>query len=168
MNNGTVNFLLNLALSGDNSDGGQSELGVTKTQVNIARGLSFAHGSGSGQSNVIWHDKLAVTTADTLDLNGVVFGLQDVFGTALVLTKLKALYIKNLTGGNLTIGGAGAAALEIFGTPATDTLVLINNGQFMYIAPEDGLAIDDTKDELKFVHAEGGAQNVEIVIVGVR
>jgi len=168
MDNVSASILLNIALSGDNSDGTQAELGIAKDQVSLSRGITYADGSGSGQANVIWHDEAAITTGDTLDLNGLVFGMVDAFGTALVLTKLKALYIKNLTGGALTIGAAGAAALGLFGTPADDTLVLPDDGEFLYIAPGDGLAVDGTKDELKFAHTVGGAQSVEIIIVGVR
>jgi len=156
---------INIALSGDNSDLGGAELGVCKDSVSISRGETYGNGSGSGQCDVIYHDVVAITTLDELDFNGV--ALKDKFGVGIALTKVKGIFIKNLTGGKLTIGAA-TNPMPIFGTPATDTLELANNASFLYLAPADGLTIGGATGELEFVHAVGGAQNVEIIVVGVR
>ena len=165
MDNVSVSMAINMALSGDNSDIAGSELAVAIDKLSLARGESYGDGSGSGQCDVIFHGVLSITTLDEVDFNGVV--LKDAFGEGLAITKLKGLYIKNLTGGALTIGAA-ANPMPIFGTPATDTLVLADNASFLYLAPADGLTIGGATGELEFVHAEGGAQSVEVIAVGVR
>lgn len=165
MDNVSVSMAINIALSADNSDLGSAELGVCKDLVSIARGETYGNGSGSGECDVIYHDVVAITTLDELDFNGVV--LKDKFGVGIALTKLKGLYIRNLTGGALTIGAA-ANPMPIFGTPATDTMVLANNDSRLFLFPADGLTIGAATGELEFVHAVGGAQNVEIIAVGVR
>ena len=165
MDNVSVNIGINLALSGDNSDIAGSELAVAKDILNLTRGETYSNGSGSGECDVIYSAVVAVTTLDELDFNGVV--LKDAFGVGLALTKIKGLYIKNLTGGALTIGAA-ASPMPIFGTPATDTLVLANNDSRLFLFPAAGLTIGAATGSLEFVHAEGGAQNVEIIAVGVR
>lgn len=64
--------------------------------------------------------------------------------------------------------GAATNPMPIFGTPATDTLVLANNDSRLFLFPGAGLTIGAATGELEFVHAEGGAQSVEIIAVGVR
>lgn len=165
MDNVSVSMAINLALSGDNSDIAGSELAVAIDKLNLTRGETYSNGSGSGQCDVIYHAIMDITTLDEVDFNGVV--LKDAFGVGIALTKIKGLYIKNLTGGALTIGAA-TNPMPIFGTPATDTLVLANNASMLYLAPADGLTIGAATGELEFVHAEGGAQSVEIIAVGAR
>ena len=165
MDNVSVSMQIAIALSGDNSDIAGSELGIAKDTPNLTRGETYSNGSGSGECDVIFHAVLAITTLDEVDFNGVV--LKDAFGEGLAITKLKGLFIKNLTGGALTIGDA-ANPMPIFGTPIGDTLVLADNASFLYLAPADGLTIGAGSGELEFVHAEGGAQSVEIIAVGAR
>lgn len=166
MDNVAAGFNLSISCQGDNSDIATADLGTAKDEVAITRGESYADGTGSGQVNVVYHDILPVTTLDEIDLNGTV--LKDAFGVGLEITKLKALFIKNLTGGLLTIGAA-TNPIDMFGTPATHTLELVDDGQWLMTWPGDGLDIDGGgKGELEFVHAVGGAQNIEIIAVGVR
>jgi len=165
MNNVNVNVLLNLALSGDNSDLATADLGTAKDSVSLSRGETYAHGSGSGQCDVIYHDILPVTTADKIDFNGVV--LKDAYGVGLAMTKIKTLFIKNLTGGSLEISNDGANIFPMF-KASTDTLILPNNSQLFTTWPGAGLTIGAATGKLEFVHAVGGAQNIEIIAAGVR
>ncbi len=163
MDNVSINFDLSLVAQGDNSS--IQELGSAIDKISESRGVQFADGSGSDQCDVFFHDILAITTLDEVDLNGVV--LKDAFLVGLAIAKLKVLYIKNLTGGVLTIGAA-SEPIAIFDTPATEALVLPNNGQFFMTFPGDGLDLATSNGMLEFVHAEGGAQNVELIVAGVR
>lgn len=164
MDNVSVNFDLSLVAQGDNSDIATADFKTAIDKLSKARGVQYANGTGSDQCDVIYADILPVTTADEVDLNGS--ALKDAFGVGLAITKLKALFIKNLTGGLLTIGAA-ANPLVIFGTEATDTLELLDDGQFFMTWPGDGLTITGA-GELEFVHGVGGAQDIELVAVGVR
>lgn len=165
MDNVSVTLAINIALSGDNTGITGAELAVAKDVLNLTRGETYSNGSGSGQCDVIYHGILAVTTLDEVDFNGVV--LKDAFGVGIAITKLKGLFIKNLTGGALTIGAA-ANPMPLFTTPANDSLELADNASFLYLAPAAGLTIGAGTGSIEFVHAVGGAQNVEIIAVGVR
>lgn len=163
MDNVVVNFDLSLVAQGDNSS--VQGLGSAIDKISAARGVQFADGDGLEQCDVFFHDILAITTADEVDLNGTV--LKDAFGASLAIAKLKVLYIKNLTGVALTIGVA-SEPIDIFGDPTTDDLVLPDNGQFFMTWPGDGLDIATSNGMLEFVHAVGSPANVELICAGVR
>lgn len=167
MDNVSVNFNLSIACKGDNSDIATADLGVAVDSVALTRGVTYADGTGSDQCNVVYHDILPVSTLEEIDFNGV--ALKDAFGVGLAFTKLKALYIKNLTGGLLTVGKA-SEPLDIFGDVVTnpDSLEIVNGGQWFQTWPGDGLECATSNGMLEFVHAVGGAQNIEIIAVGVR
>jgi len=165
MDNVSANFNLSIALKGDNSDIVTADFGAALDGLTTTRGVTFADGTGSDQVNVIYHDILPVSTLEEIDFNGTT--LKDAFGVGLELTKLKALFIKNLIGGLLTVGGA-SEPLDIFGTSASHVLEIVDNGQWFQTWPGDGLACAASNGMLEFVHAVGGAQNIEIAAVGVR
>ena len=165
MDNVSVSMAINMALSADNSDIAGSELGAAVDKLSLARGKTYGNGSGSDECDVIYHAVASITTLDKLDFNGVV--LKDAFGVGLAITKLKGLYIKNLTGGALEISNDGANVFPLFDA-ATDVIHLANNGELMVTWPGAGMTIGGATGKIEFVHAEGGAQNVEIVAVGVR
>lgn len=162
MDNVSVNFELLISCLGDNSS--VQELGSAIDKVNERRGLAFPDGALIDQCDVFFHDILSITTADEVDLNGSV--LKDAFLVGLAITKLKALFIKNLTGVELQIGGA-ANPLVFLTTEATEKLILPINGQWMMIWPGNGITITGA-GELEFTHAGAGAQPVELICAGVR
>ena len=163
MDNVSINFDLSLVAQGDNSS--VQELGSAIDKISEARGVQFADGSDVDQCDVFFHDILSITTLDLVDLNGV--ALKDAFLVGLAITKLKVLYIKNLTGGELEISNNAAEIFPIF-EAATDVLKLPNNGELFMTFPGAGLTIGATTGSLEFVHAEGGAQDVELICAGVR
>ena len=165
MDNVSANFNLSISCKGDNGDTPAADLGKATEDVTLTRGITLAHGTGSGQVNVIFRDIMAVATLQEIDFNDV--ALKDAFGVGLAFTKLKALYIKNLTGGDLTIGGA-SEPLDLFTTSATMTEVIPDDGEWFRTFPGDGLECATANGMLEFVHAVGGAQDVEIIAVGVR
>ncbi len=165
MDNVSVNFDLSLVAQGDDSDIATADLGGAVDKVSVSRGVRYTDGVLTGECDVIYHDILPVTTLDTVDLNGVV--IKDAFGVGIAIVKLKALYIKNLTGGELEISNNAAEIFPIFNA-ATDVLKLPDDGELFMTFPGTGLAIGAATGSLEFVHAEGGAQDVEIIAVGTR
>jgi len=163
MDNVSINFDLSLVAQGDNSS--VQGLGSAIDKISEARGVQFADGTGLEQCDVFFHDILSITTADEVDLNGVV--LKDAFGVGLAIAKLKVLYIKNLTGVDLTIGVA-SEPMDIFGDPTTDDLVLPDDGELFMTFPGDGLDLATSNGMLEFVHAVGSPADVELICAGVR
>lgn len=165
MDNVKINFAINIVMEGDDARTVALDLGKATDKVNVQRGERYDDGALTGQCDVFFHDILAITTLDEVDLNGVV--LEDAFGVGLALTRLKALFIKNLTGGLLTVGGA-SEPLNIFDTPATEKLEIVDDGQWLMTWPGLGLECGTSNGMLEFVHAVGGAKNVELMVAGVR
>jgi len=163
MDNVSINFDLSLVAQGDNSS--VQGLGSAIDKISEARGVQFADGTGLEQCDVFFHDILSITTADEVDLNGSV--LKDAFGANLAIAKLKVLYIKNLTGVDLTIGVA-SEPIDMFGDPTTDDLVLPDDGELFMTFPSAGLTIGAATGSLEFVHATGTASPVELICAGVR
>ena len=163
MDNVSVNFDLSLVAQGDNSS--IQGLGSAIDKISEARGIQYADGALTGQCDVFFHDILSITTADLVDLNGV--ALKDAFLVGLAITKLKVLFIKNLTGVELEISNNAAEIFPIF-EAATDVLKIPANGQLFMVFPGDGLTIGAATGSLEFVHAGAGAQPVELICAGVR
>jgi len=165
MNNVSVSMQVNINNSGDDQGFTGAELSVTKCGCNLTRGKTYASGTGADQCDVIYDGVLAVTSLDLIDFNGVV--LKDGHGTGLALTKLKALYIKNIMGGALEISNDGANVFPIFDA-AADILHIPDNGELFMTFPGAGITIGAATGKMEITHAVGGAQSLEIVAVGVR
>lgn len=164
MDNVSASFSLSISLKGDNSDIVTADLGTAIDNLVLTRGVTYASGTGSDQVDVIYHDILPVTDNQEIDLNGS--ALKDAFGVGLAITKLKALFIKNLTGAELDVGGA-TQPLLIVTTPATEKVLIADGGQHLWTWPGEGITITGA-GQLEFVHGAGGSQNIEIIAVGVR
>lgn len=165
MNNVSVSMTVNINNSADDQGLTGAELSVTKCNCNLTRGKTYGSGTGSDQCDVIYDGVLSVTSLDLIDFNGVV--LKDGHGTGLAITKLKALYIKNLMGGALEISNDGANIFPLFDA-AADIIHLLDDGQLLVIWPGAGITIGAATGKIEITHAVGGAQSLEIVAVGVR
>jgi len=143
------------------------DLSNPRDAQNLVRGPSFTSGSGANQADSIWPDVRTLADAgnETLDLTAQT----DPLGTAITMTKLKALYIKNKSAdAGLIVGGAAATPVAIL-VGATDTLKIPPGGEFLWTAPNaDGLTITTNKN-LKVAHDGTGNSSLdyEIIAIGV-
>jgi len=143
------------------------DLSSPRDAQNLVRGPTFANGTGANQADAIWHDVRTLADAgnETLDLTAQT----DPLGTAITMTKLKALYIKNKSAdAGLIVGAAVATPVAIL-VGATDTLKIPPGGEFLWTAPNaDGLTITTNKN-LKVAHDGTGNSSLdyEIIAVGV-
>jgi len=167
MDIGRANFGLNINISANNKDiVGASPLGYATDNVALSRPINFTDGTGANQVNTCYHDIVALSTSTELDLTDS--SLTDVFGTAINLSKLKALYIKNTTDSALHIGGATATQVGIVADKASDIIVLPAGGIFLWTAPDEtGLDVS-TDGTLKLEHQGSGSQEVEIIFAGIQ
>ena len=165
MNNVSVSMGISINNSADDQGLAGAELSVTKCACNLTRGKTYASGTGADQCDVIYDGVIAVTSLDTIDFNGV--ALKDGHGTGLAITKLKALYIKNNMGGAMEISNDGANIFPIFDA-AADIIHIPDNGELYMTFPGAGLTIGAATGKIEITHAVGGAQNIEVVAVGVR
>lgn len=158
-----LNLLLNITHTKD------LDLNTPRDVINSTRGASLADGTGANQADALWHDNrtLADGANETIDLHDGT--LEDAFGDAVTLDKLKAIYIKNnSTEANLFIGGAAATQLGLF-ADVSDVLKLPPGGDFFMSAP-DANGIDvSTNSDLKLEHDGTGTASLtyDIIVIGV-
>lgn len=158
-----LNILLNITHTKD------LDLNTLRDAINLTKGVSLANGTGANQADAIFHDSrtLADGANETIDLHDG--SLEDAFGDALTLDKLKAIYIKNNSSdAYLHIGGAAATQLGLF-NDVSDILKLPPGGEFLMTAP-DANGIDvSTNSDLKLAHDGTGSSSLtyDIIAVGV-
>ncbi len=145
------------------------DLDTARDAINLSRGVSLENGTGANQANSIWHDNrtLADAANETIDLHDG--SLLNAFGDALVLTKLKAIYIKNNSvDACLLIGAAATVQLGLFNV-VTDVLKLQPGGELFITAPNDTGIVTTTNSKLKLAHDGTGTSNLtyDIIVVGV-
>lgn len=139
---------------------------ATDTLAIGSKSHTYLDGSGNNQANTIWSNQSApAATPDTIDLTG---GITDIFGTALTLTRVKYLEIRNqstTSGDDLTIAGNFIAASVLNGTAPSVNLPA--GGKFIVEAPIGGFAV--TVLTADTISVDPGAKTItyDIIIVGV-
>lgn len=146
------------------------DLGVARDSIAINGGRSYTDGDGDGEIDTAWSDAaraLGDGANETLNLHNA--SLTDKIGRSVAFDAVKAIYIKNnFALGNLIIGAAAATPVAIFGTPATETLLLAPGGEIEMTFPGDGLDVE-TACNLKIAHDGTGsaAGSYDIAVLGV-
>jgi hypothetical protein len=146
------------------------DLGTGLDTILISGGATYTDGSSTGNINAAWSDAaraLADGADETLNLTNA--SLTDKIGRTVDFSAIKALYIKNnFVAGNLVIGAAAATPVAMFGTPATETLLLGPGADMLITWAGAGLAVS-TNCNLKIAHDGSGsaAGTYDIAILGV-
>lgn len=150
-----------------------SAVDVGRGEHKIVYGPNYVltDGTGANQAKSVWADErtLAASADEDIDLAG---GVNDIFGSAITFTKIKALIVVAAAGNtnDVVIGGAEATALaSIFGA-TTDTLKVKPGGMVALVAPDaNGYAVGaGTADLLKVANSGGGTGvTYTIIVVGV-
>jgi hypothetical protein len=145
------------------------DMRTAQDRIEMTRGLVFQNGTGANQANAMWADTRSLSgsadACETLDINDG--SLTDSHGQTLVLSQLKALYIRNnSTDANLIIGGAATVQLGLFSDIASDKLKLRPGGELFLTAPDaNGLACVTNK-KLKIAIDVNSATTYDIILVG--
>jgi hypothetical protein len=149
------------------------DLSTPTDAMNIARTIEFTSGTGANQANVIFADSRGLVDNADNDANEVLNlkdsgTLLDPLGTALTLTKLKAIYIYNTsTTASLKVGG-GTTPVG-FMADASDILTIPAGGKLVLTAP-DATGWDVTTNKNILVMQGGaltGTLTYEIICLGV-
>ena len=145
------------------------DLAVTSHPINLPRGITLTDGTGASKGDVCYDDTITIANAGTYTLLVLNDGtLTDSLGVALTMDILRGMYIKNNSAdAGLIVGAAAGTQLAIFGTPATDTLLIPAGGEFFWTAP-DATGLDVTSnDTLKLTHDGGGADTMDVDVIFV-
>lgn len=119
--------------------------------------ITWTHGTGLNQAEVIWHDErtLANGVSELLDLSE---GLVDAYGDPVAFRSITAIYIHNgSVDASLLVGGLVINAWRTWFL-ATTELALGPNGHIYADSPIDGWqVVNDEKDQLSFEHDGTGS-----------
>jgi hypothetical protein len=137
--------------------------------INQRFAFEFQNGTGANQANMVWHDTrtLAASGTEDLDLAGV---LTNMFGVAVVFTKIKAVIVKARAENtnNVTVARAAANGAPLF-MAAGDGVSLVPGGMFCVVAPNvAGIAVTaGTGDLLTVTNAAAGTPvTYDVIVVG--
>ncbi len=145
-------------------------MGSGEERILVAGGATYTDGSGSGNINAAWSSParaLADGADETLELTNA--SLTDKIGRTVDFSAIKTLYIRNnFAAGNLVIGAAAATPVALFGTPATETL-LLGPGAEIEITWAGGGLVVSANGSLKITHDGTGsaAGSYDIAILGI-
>lgn len=130
--------------------------------------ISLLAGTGADMADKMYaaRRQLASGASEDLDLAG---SLADALGTTFTLAKLKAIIIKPVAGNTTTITVTRPAmnGVPLF-TAASDGLAPIGRtGLFMWVDPDDGIAVTGgTGDLITITNSAGAVANYDVVLIG--
>jgi hypothetical protein len=147
---------------------------------------NISNGTGSLQSNLMFHDRRRLTPSsptDLLDLAGV---LTDAFGDTLTFTVVKALLVYNLgvpnaspatawtmtTGEDIEVGAGTNGIVSWFGgasATGNEKIIVRSGGALVLTAPHDGYAITAATADILRISLEGGGSadvDYDLIIMG--
>lgn len=145
------------------------DLATTTHPIQFNSGITLTDGTGASKGDVCYDDTITIANAgsdSTLVLNDGT--LTDSLGVALTMDIVRGFYLKNNSSdAGLIVGAAAATQLVIFGTPATDTLLIKPGGLIFWTAPDvTGLDVT-TNDTLKLTHDGGGSSTMDVDVIFV-
>lgn len=139
---------------------------------------NFTHGETADTAEQYWHDSrnLAATTADNLDLAGVLVSSLGI-GATITFTEINAIFVFHKTAAAsapMEVGGHATLALATMfnGTPDLDTaqpsLNVRPGGSLALIAPDaTGYVVNaTTEDMLRIYNGGAAAIDYDIIILG--
>jgi hypothetical protein len=143
------------------------DLSTPTDAVTLNPSIDLPSGTGSGQADLIFHDKrtLGDGANENLDLAG---SLVDSFGATLAFVKVKFILFYNLSATQtLTIGGAASNQFINWVGSASDKINIPPGGFFALAAPLAGFAVTaGTGDLLKVANSAGAACDYDVLLIG--
>lgn len=144
-------------------------------ELNITTSIKWSFGTGVKQCNVLLHEKLTITQAQSQTLNlydTAASALQDAFGNDLTMEAIKFLYVKNTSLDlYIEIFGGGSDDLLIMVPAAAenvDKLKIPPEGFFLWADPSIAGIVITTNKNLKFTVAAGeGSAIIDVVAMGL-
>lgn len=143
-------------------------------ELNIDVGIKWTFGELAKQCNVLLHEKLTITQAQSQTLNlydTAGSALQDAFGNDLTMEAIKFLFIKNRSEDlYVEVFGGGADDLLIMVPAAAenvDKLKIQPEGFFLWADPSETGIVTTTNKNLKFLVGAGeGSAIIDVVAMG--
>ena len=144
------------------------DLADPRSTLDLTLENSLASVTGSGQADVIFHDRRTISAggSEALDLAGA---LTDQYGATVTFVKIKAMIFRNANtsgAGVLAVGGAAANQFVNWVADSSDIVNIQATGILLLTAPLAGFAVTaGTGDQLK-VAASGADVTYDVVLIG--
>lgn len=144
------------------------DLSSTVDKLELAYLKSLTNGTGSGQSDLIFHDQRTINASatDSLDLAG---SLTNAVGATLTFAKLKLLYVRaaSTNTNNVNVTRPASNGVPLF-LAAGDGVPVLPDGALLWVAPGAGVTVTaGTGDLIDLVNSGAGTSVVyEIVLIG--
>lgn len=144
------------------------DLADGKFPLSIAKILSMATGTSSGQADLLFADQrtIAASGSENLDLTG---SLTDAFGTTLTFAAIKLLYVyaAATNTNNVNVSSDGTNGVPMF-LALGDGVKVVPGGMQFWTAPGAGIAVTaSTGDLLTFANSSSGTSvTYDVVIIG--
>lgn len=143
------------------------DLSTPSDVLSLSKTWTFANGKADDEAESQWHDQrtLAGSAVDSIDLYGA---LTDAFGQTLNFTKIKALYIENLSASDILRVGGGSNALVNWIQTSGDQVNIGPGGAMLLVCPKTaGYAVTaGTADILTITNTGTGSNSYKIVVIG--
>lgn len=145
------------------------DLTLAKKPITIA-GTSWTYGAAANQVNVVYAETrtLADGANETLDLYAS-GSLLDLFGTALTMTAIKLVYLKNNSDdATLKVLGTDSTALDIC-ADSSDIILVPPGGTLLWTDPSATGTVITTNKNLKIEHDGTGSStmDVDVIVLGL-
>jgi hypothetical protein len=143
---------------------------ATATDVlNVDYTQNFGAGTGAGLANVIYRAQRTLSAAGTEDLDLSGTALTDGLGTAVALTKLKAIIVHAAAGNtnNVKVGG-GNTTVPIFGD-VSDLVSVKPGGTLVLTDPSaGGITVTNSSADLLTITNSAGTTGVtyDLILIG--
>jgi len=159
--------LVSASISGVLSKG-MTHGGSIEQKFAFGIGLQFEDGTGAGQASKIFASRRSIgaSATDDIDLAGA---LVNDLGDAVVLSAVKALLVRHVSGGNAAVIGLGTNPFlgPLGGTTPTFTVPV--GGEMMVVNPSAGgwTVGAGASDILRIANGAGSTLVVDVVVVGI-
>lgn len=131
----------------------------------ISTGITWSFGTGANQANVLYHDKVQLSSGGSTTIAVSDSSKSDAFGDVLNLSALKLLYIKNnAVTGILSVLGTTTTALPILADPL-DIIEIVAGGFFLWVAPTAAGIVVTTNENLLLALSAGGESSIDMDVV---
>ncbi len=145
-------------------------LGTVRDQIALDYTTNFGPGTGAGLANVIYRATLTLAASGTVDLDFSGTALTDGLGTAVALTKIKAIIVHAASANtnNVVVGGANTT-IAIFGD-LSDKLAVKPGGTLVLTDPSaGGITVTAASADLLTVtnSSSGTGVTYDLIVVGV-
>ena len=162
----TLKLTRNFGWSGSFNNSGDTGQPGANMQISVAETQDYADGSSDNQGDVIIFKRdSAAAAADSHDLYD---SLVDIYGNAVTLAKIRAIWVHNIETTSAKLLTLGGNIFNVLGNDNTDTPIVHPSGHWIQEAPIDGFTVTDAQDHILTLDPGANTVAYTLRIIGVK